>query len=165
MNPVLALKPARPKPPEASTLKLAAELAGGVAGSLLGFFSVSSGSHARNCTPENDWEGGCSLLSMYYGALFGIPAGSIVGVYTIGSLGDTRGALWATALGTIAGMYFGLMVNPYLLVVFPPAGAVVGFNATLRYKKGWEPQTGWRALPYVKLENTVPQFGLMIPIQ
>jgi len=79
------------------------------------------------------------------GALIGFVtghcAGSIIGVYTVGSSKNLTGDLGSTILGGIAGtgtgigfLYLTQSSLAYAGFAFPTVGAMLGFNGTLKYK-------------------------------
>ncbi len=84
---------------------------------------------------------GAGLGGAIIGFVAGHCAGSIIGVYTVGSSKNLTGNLESTILGGIAGTGTGigflyLTQSPlaYAGFAFPTIGAMVGFNGTLQYK-------------------------------
>lgn len=85
------------------------------------------------------WDGAEGLI---LGFVAGHCAGSIIGVYGIGSSKNFTGDVGSTILGGVLGTGAGigtLFIAPNEVVAwstlaFPTVGAMVGFNSTLRYK-------------------------------
>jgi len=90
----------------------------------------------------DDLEGGVAALLCAY------PIGVTLGVYLIGTIGNETGSFLATFLGSMAGIALAIpaaisISNDDLkgipLLLGPPLGACIGFNATRRYKDIYTP--------------------------
>lgn len=90
---------------------------------------------------------GDDLGGLVFGALgagvVGLVAGSTMGVYTVGSLVDSDGKLWATALGSVLGAGLGVMTAifvvelPFLLMLGGSAlGGVLAYQISDREERG-----------------------------
>lgn len=106
----------------------------GLGGASLGYL-IETGGHRKG---EMAGLGGALI-----GLVTGHCAGSILGVYAVGSSKDVSGNIGSTILGGIAGtaggigfLYVVKGATPYayLSAAFPTMGAMVGFNSTLYYK-------------------------------
>jgi hypothetical protein len=78
-----------------------------------------------------------------------LPPASAITVYLIGRIGDQTGSFWATLGLSVLGGFLamlaffvpdGIMFSPVLIPLGSSLGAVMGFNLTRRYKKGFSPE-------------------------
>jgi len=132
------LREVRAEPP-ASAGRLSGELllgmvvgtGGALIGALLGNGLCIGGGENNDCD--------ASLIGgAYVGAVATIP----IGVRAVGTSGDQTGSLGMTYLGSLLGGLGGLLmlangrenITALGLIFAPPLGAVIGFNATRRYR-------------------------------
>lgn len=135
-----------PKPkllikPEAKFDDMLGQFVGGnLAGGLVGLGGAYLGTAIdRGSRSHSHWIGYGTII----GLVAGHCAGSIIGVYGIGSSKDVTGDVGSTILGGVlgSGASIGvLMGSPNEIIAwstlaFPTAGAMIGFNSTLRYKE------------------------------
>lgn len=134
------LKPKLKLKPEAKFEDLVGQFAGGnLAGGLLGLGTGYLG-YVITRKGHGEWDGVGGLV---IGFVAGHCAGSIIGVYGIGSSKDFTGDAGATILGGVLGTGAGIVTlfavhnTPvaYSTLAFPTVGAMIGFNSTLRYKE------------------------------
>lgn len=136
-----------PKPklilkPEAKFDDMIGQFVGGnLAGGLMGFGGAYLGAAIDKGIGKSHGE-----YAGFAGALLGFVtghcAGSIIGVYGIGSSKDVTGDVGNTILGGILGTGAGIgtlfvarsEVVAWSTLAFPTMGAMIGFNSTLQYK-------------------------------
>ncbi len=91
----------------------------------------------------NDGGGWDDIAGALVGIIIAYPVGNAAGASLVGNYGNESGSFWAGLGGSAVGMALalgltGMLDNsdlmPYFLVTLPPAGAVLGFNLTRRYK-------------------------------
>ncbi len=111
---------------------------GNLGGIALGFGAGYAG-YLLTKQGHGEWDGaGGAIL----GFVAGHCAGSIIGVYGIGSSKNFTGDVGTTILGGVLGTGAGIgtlfivqsPVVAWSTLAFPTAGAMIGFNSTLRYK-------------------------------
>lgn len=120
---------------------------GALIGALLGNAMCIGGSSSDGSGCDDSAIGGA-----YIGAIATIP----IGVRSVGNSGDQTGSLGMTYLGSLIGGVGGLLmlangrdnITALGLILAPPLGAVIGFNATRRYRPRRIPVVGvlvqWR---------------------
>lgn len=117
-------------------------VAGNLAGGLVGLGGAYIGYAIETGAGKSHGEYS-GLAGALLGFVAGHCAGSIIGVYGIGSAKDVTGDAGATILGGVLGTGAGIgalfavhnEVVAWSTLAFPTIGAMTGFNATLRYKE------------------------------
>lgn len=121
-------------------------LAGGLGG-IAGMFGGCGLGYAWGSTKmdEQPWEEDPRACLGVTGGLVGIPIGSAIGVYLVGTIGDEKGSFGATfggsVLGGIVGSIGSIIAGGYSKLDYPPAlivpvmlgtaiGATIAFNLT-----------------------------------
>jgi hypothetical protein len=135
-KPKLSLKP------EAKFDDMLGQFVGGnLAGGLVGLGGAYLGSAIDRGLGKSHGEY-AGFAGAILGFVAGHCAGSIIGVYGIGSSKDVTGDVGSTILGGVLGTSAGIgtlfvarnEVVGWSTLAFPTAGAMIGFNSTLRYK-------------------------------
>lgn len=128
--------------PEAKFDDMIGQFVGGnLAGGLFGFGGAYIGAAIDKSAGKSHGEY-AGFAGAIVGFVTGHCAGSIIGVYGIGSSKDFTGDVGNTILGGILGTGAGIgtlfiarsEVVAWSTLAFPTVGAMIGFNSTLRYK-------------------------------
>jgi hypothetical protein len=147
--------------PPLSPGRIALEVAAGGVTSLAGGFTVGYlGFESREVIGCHD----CAYSRRNWGAMIGLIGGAPVGVYLVGRTSEVSGSLAVSFLGAFAGGAYGIISIarddglgvPILALAGPTVGAVIGFNATLRYRSNRGPE---RIVPTVNVAPGRSMFG------
>jgi hypothetical protein len=139
----LTTKPKLKLKPEANFDDMIGQFVGGnLAGGLFGLGGALLGSAIDKGIGKSHGEY-AGFAGLLYGFVAGHCAGSIIGVYGIGSSKNVAGDVGATILGGVLGTGAGILTlynvpSPavgWSTLAFPTVGAMIGFNSTLQYKE------------------------------
>lgn len=137
------------------------QVLGGVVGGAVG--GLAGGLTGRVLASGNS-EGFNDIASVVVGVLTGFSIGNGAGVYYMGNTPDAQGRLWATMLGSTAGLVVGVGVGANMGEALIPVvatsvtiGSMVGYNLTRRSSVAF-------LQPATRLNSTIASFRTPLDI-